>query len=89
MVLGAEELIAHCEHRLGIPAGETTPDGEFTLERVECLGACCNPPAVQIGPRYHTNVTMAQMDALIDGLKTAASEVASPAQSRLPENRSF
>ncbi len=89
MVLGAEELIAHCERRLGIPAGETTPDGMYTLERVECLGACCNPPAVQIGPKYHVNVTMAQMDALIDDLKTAPSEVASPAQAHLPENRTF
>ena len=89
MILGAEELIAHCEKRLGIHAGETTPDGVFTLERVECLGACCNPPAVQVGPKYYENVTMAQMDSLIDGLKTAPSEVASPAQSRLPESRSF
>jgi NADH-quinone oxidoreductase subunit E len=89
MVLGAEELIHHCEKRLGISAGETTPDGEFTLERVECLGACCNPPAVQIGPRYHENVTFAQIDALIEQLKTAPSEVASPAQSQLPEMKGF
>ena len=61
MVLGAEELIGHCEKRLGIPAGETTANGEFTLERVECLGACANAPAVQIGPKYYENVTFAQM----------------------------
>lgn len=89
MVLGAEELIHHCEQRLGIPAGETTPDGEFTLERVECLGACSNAPAVQIGPKYYENVTFAQIDNLIEGLKSAPSEVASPAQSKLPEMREF
>ena len=44
MAFGAEELIAHCEHRLGVAAGETTPDGQITLARVECLGACCNAP---------------------------------------------
>ena len=85
MVMGAEDLIHHCERRLGIPAGETTPDGEWTLERVECLGACCNPPAVQIGPKYYENVTPAQMDALFEKLKMAPSEVASPAQSQMPE----
>jgi NADH-quinone oxidoreductase E subunit len=89
MVLGAEELIHHTERRLGIPAGETTPDGEFKLARVECLGACCNAPAVQIGGRYFENVTPAQMDALIEELKSAPSEVASPEQSKLPEMREF
>ena len=89
MVLGAEELIGHCEKRLGIPAGETTANGEFTLERVECLGACANAPAVQIGPKYYENVTFAQMDALIDGLKTAPSEVENPAQGKMPEMRSL
>lgn len=89
MVLGAEELIHHCENRLGIAAGETTPDGEFTLERVECLGACCNAPAVQIGPRYYENVTPLQINALIENLKTTPSEVADPAQGKLPEARRF
>lgn len=89
MVLGAEELIHHCEKRLGIPAGETTPDGQWTLERVECLGACANAPAVQIGPKYYENVTFAQMDALIEGLKTAPSEVENPAQGRMPEMRTL
>jgi len=89
MVLGAEELIHYTEQRLGIPAGETTPDGEIRLERVECLGACCNAPAVQIGPRYFENVTPAQMDGLINDLKSAPSEVASPAQSQMPEMTKF
>lgn len=89
MILGAEQLIHHCEQRLGIAAGETTANGEFTLERVECLGACCNPPAVQIGGRYFENVTAERMDGLIEQLKTAPSEVASPAQAGMPEMRTF
>jgi NADH-quinone oxidoreductase E subunit len=90
MVLGAEELIHHCEHRLGISAGETTPDGMFTLDRVECLGACCNAPAVQIGSRYYEDVTIPQMDALIEELKTREfSEVVHPPQAKLPEMKEF
>jgi NADH-quinone oxidoreductase subunit E len=89
MILGADELIHHCERRLGVQAGETTEDGLFTLSRAECLGACANAPAVQVGPRYHENVSPEKMDALIEQLRTAPSEVASPAQSRLPEQRTF
>lgn len=85
MVLGADDLIAHCERRLGIASGETTPDGRFTLDRVECLGACCNAPAVQIGGTYYENVTPAQLDLLIAQLKDAPSEVASPPQAKMPE----
>lgn len=90
MVLGAEELIHHCEHKLGIASGETTPDGTFTLDRVECLGACCNAPAVQIGSKYYENVTFAQMDGLIDGLKSQEfSEVVHPPQAQMPEQGQF
>lgn len=89
MVLGAEDLIHHCEKRLGIAAGETTPDGEIELARVECLGACCNAPAIQIGPKFHENVTRARMDTIIESLKGAPSEVENPAQSQLPEMRKF
>lgn len=46
-LLGAEEVIDAFESSLGIRAGETTPDGEFTLERAECLAACDLAPMVQ------------------------------------------
>jgi NADH-quinone oxidoreductase E subunit len=89
MAFGAEELIAHCEHRLGIHAGETTPDGVFTLARVECLGACCNAPAVQVGGTYYENVTIPQMDALLEEIKDAPSEVEHPPQGLISETLSF
>lgn len=89
MVLGAEELIAHCEKRLGIHAGETTPDGKVTLARVECLGACCNAPAVQIGGTYYEDVTPAKIDAILAALDNQPSQVENPPQARLPETRSF
>ena len=47
-LLGAEDLIAALEENLGVRAGETTTDGEFTLERAECLAACDKAPMIQI-----------------------------------------
>src|ERR687894_1149040 len=46
-LLGAEELLHHAEHRLGVKAGGTTPDGVFTLEDVECIAACTDAPCLQ------------------------------------------
>lgn len=89
MIVGADDLVHHCEHKLGIAAGQTTPDGMFTLNRVECLGACSNAPALQIGPRYFENVDAAKLDAILDGLKTMSSEVAEPAQAKMPEQTQF
>ena len=89
MILGSDDLIHHCEHRLGVGSGETTDDGMFTLSRVECLGACSNAPAVQIGATYHENVTKERLDTIIEQLKSAPSEVAHPAQAKMPEQGQF
>ena len=43
----------HCKKRLGIGNKETTPDGVFSLEEVECIGACCWAPAVQVNYDFH------------------------------------
>jgi len=45
---GSDGIVSACEKKLGIKMGETTKDGEFTLQEVECLGACVNAPMVQI-----------------------------------------
>jgi NADH-quinone oxidoreductase subunit E len=88
MVLGAEQLIQHCERKLGISAtGETTDDGVFTLARVECLGACCHAPAVQVGGTYYENVTPEVIDRLFEKLKTMPSEVETPPQGRVSDTR--
>lgn len=64
---GGEELLEHLKRRLGIAPGETTADGQVTLEFAECLGACDGAPAVLAGETLHTNVTIEKLDALIDG----------------------
>jgi NADH-quinone oxidoreductase subunit E len=66
---GAERLIEHLHERLGIAPGETTPDGRFTLSRVECLGSCGTAPVLMVNERCHENLDAAGVDALIEKLK--------------------
>lgn len=56
--LGADNVIAHAEKLLGIPAdgAHSTPDGLFTLLRVECLGACGNGPVMQVNDDFVTDI---------------------------------
>lgn len=69
MLRGSDEVIAHLEKKLGIHAGETTPDGMFTLKAVECLGSCGTGPMLQCGAQYHEDLTIERVDALIDQLR--------------------
>jgi NADH-quinone oxidoreductase subunit E len=68
-LMGAEELIHHAEHRLGIKAGSTTSDGLITLEHAECQAACTEAPCAQVNYRYRYRMTTADMDNLIDDLQ--------------------
>lgn len=65
---GGYDILAHLEQRLGIKAGETTPDGKLTLREQECIGACANAPALQVDSRFRENLTAESVDALIDEL---------------------
>jgi NADH-quinone oxidoreductase subunit E len=69
MLLGGEELLHHLEHRLGIKAGDTTPDGKFTLEDVECIAACTEAPCLQANYRYFPRISNDEVDVLIDDLR--------------------
>ena len=69
MLRGGEELLDHCKSKLGIGHKETTPDGQFSLEEVECMGACSWAPAVEINYDFHHFVTPEQLDKLIDDLR--------------------
>ena len=66
---GSDELTNKVKSKLGIEIGETTEDGEFTLIEVECLGACCNAPMVQINDDYFEDLTPEHLDKLLDDLK--------------------
>jgi NADH-quinone oxidoreductase subunit E len=65
---GERELLRKVEDKLGIVAGETTADGNFTLMTVECLGSCGTAPALLIDEKLHENVTWEQLEAELDRL---------------------
>jgi NADH-quinone oxidoreductase subunit E len=64
MLRGGYEILDHCKHKLGIGHKETTRDGVFSLEEVECIGACCWAPAIQVNYDFHENLTPAKCDAI-------------------------
>jgi NADH-quinone oxidoreductase subunit E len=66
MLRGGEELLEHCERKLGVGNKGTTKDGMFTLEEVECIGACSWAPAVQVNYDFHENLTPEKMDRVLD-----------------------
>ncbi len=65
MLRGGYELLDHCKKTLGIAHKGVTPDGLFSLEEVECIGACCWAPAVQVNYDFHEFLTPAKMDAVL------------------------
>ena len=74
MLRGGEELYEHCKDRLGIGHKQTTSDGVFSLEEVECLGACSWAPAVQVNYDFHENLTPGAMDKVLDSYRAKAKQ---------------
>ena len=68
-LMGGEELLHHAEQRLGIKAGNTTTDGLFTLEDVECIAACTEAPCLQVNYRYRHRITNEEFDQMVDDLQ--------------------
>jgi len=69
MLRGGEELLEHCEKKLGIGHKGTTADGLFSLEEVECIGACSWAPAAQVNYDFHENLTNEKMDQVLEGYR--------------------
>ena len=65
-LMGAEDVIAYLQDKLGIKPGETTPDGLFTLETVECLAACHAAPLLMLNGIYKVHLDRAKLDAIVD-----------------------
>jgi NADH-quinone oxidoreductase subunit E len=66
MLRGGYDLLDHCKHKLGIGHKGVTEDGLFSLEEVECIGACCWAPAVQVNYDFHDNLTPEKLDAVLE-----------------------
>jgi len=69
LLTGGEELYHHAEKSLGIGNKEVTSDGHFSLEEVECIGACSWAPAIQINYDFHHHVTAERLDQLVGELR--------------------
>jgi NADH-quinone oxidoreductase subunit E len=69
MLRGGYEILDHCKAKLGIGHKETTEDGLFSLEEVECIGACCWAPAMQINYDFHDDLTTEKVDVLFQMYK--------------------
>lgn len=66
---GAEDVVAYLQDRLGIEAGETSPDGRVTLLRVECLCACEAAPMMQVDDRYVGPLDRETIDRVLEALR--------------------
>ncbi len=69
-VRGAPLVVEELERQLDIEAGETTPDGEFTLETMSCLGACALGPIVVTDGVYHSKVNGAAVKKILQSTAT-------------------
>lgn len=71
LLVGGEELYEHACKKLGIRNKGVTADGLFSLEEVECMGACSWAPAIEVNYDFHHYVTPEKLDKLIDDLRAA------------------
>jgi NADH-quinone oxidoreductase E subunit len=68
LVGGAEPIIDYISTRLNLKPGESTPDGKFTLEIVQCLAACDAAPAIKVNDELYGNITFEKIDELLTEL---------------------
>ena len=68
-LLGAEDLLAFMQKEMGLEGDGTSEDGLFSLERVECLGACGGAPAMLVNEELYENLTQEKLEKVIRNLK--------------------
>lgn len=69
LLRGGEEIYSYLTEELGIHDGEVTPDGKFSLEIVECMGACGGAPMIAINEDYYENLNIEKLKDIIISLK--------------------
>ena len=75
--------MAVCREKIAAKPHEISPDGKFSWEEVECLGACANAPMAQVGKDYYEDLTAARLGEIIDEI--AAGQIPEPG----PQNGRF
>jgi NADH-quinone oxidoreductase subunit E len=73
LLRGGEKILEHCNERLGIGHKGVTADGEFSLEEVECIGACSWAPAMQVNYDFHQELTPEKVDRVLDDYRSRGS----------------
>jgi NADH-quinone oxidoreductase subunit E len=73
MLRGADDVFEHCKKRLGIGHKQTTSDGMFSLEEVECIGACSWAPAAQVNYDFHEKLTPEKVDGVLEAYRKSKS----------------
>ena len=68
-IMGGEKILKQTEKKLGIHNGSTTEDGIFSIEEMECIGACSNAPAIIVNEDYYENMNYSKLEQLINDLK--------------------
>ena len=69
LLRGGEEIFEHCKKKLGVGHKQSTQDGLFHLEEVECIGACSWAPAMMLNYEFVENLTPQKIDELVEGIK--------------------
>ena len=72
LLTGGEEVWEYARKKLGLENKQVSEDGQFSLEEVECMGACSWAPAIQINYDFHHHVTPEKLDQLLEALKKRA-----------------
>jgi len=70
-VKGGEQILLTAQQRLSIGTGETTPDGEYDLDRVACLGCCALAPVVAVDDKVHSQMSVLKIQRILDEPKSA------------------
>jgi NADH-quinone oxidoreductase subunit E len=75
LLRGGEEMLEHVRGKLGVAVNKgTSPDGVFSVEEVECIGACSWAPAMQVNYDFHENLTPEKIDQILDEYRQKAAQ---------------
>jgi NADH:ubiquinone oxidoreductase 24 kD subunit len=80
---GSDAVMEAVEKTLGIKPGQTTPDGMFTFQEVECLGACVNAPMLAVNDDFHEDLTAEKTSQLLKNLQEGKEVTMGPVSGRL------
>lgn len=79
---GSDDILKVCNRMAGVPQGETSRDGLFTVVEVECLGACVNAPMVQINDDFYEDLTPASVEGVLEDLRAGRKVTPGPQNGR-------